>query len=846
MIKTFRLFPSEFYEGANKNYYEDDYVYYIVSKIIRDNNFNVTELVVYCDNFYQRNLNVRQFKFFIKENFATHNTPSKLHAYYLTEEQISQLTIIEKFVETFDAVTSLDEHENVNVIKQFFARQSFDFSQLAPYVLAFDKCKTNRPKEFYISLFISFIRNKDDNLCSLEDLLSKVNQVTTEIPLFVLFGKTTINELFIANSLYYFNDVKDLPLDVFASISILNFDLVYKCINSILLTNEEFINDLRISISSIKQHNLEVINYRYSQNKKTLEEIASIYNLTRERIRQIELKTTIKILEATENLASEAYLFFHNNVKGHEKRYCNSRYLKPFFDTDMLYSVFLLILSNSKWLIKYDSKLDIIYDSSLVTPNELAEEVIDKFGDYIVKQDIEKLNDFEKLVVNSNYRNIYDSDVYLKRGMNKRDFWAIFINKFYPNGFKIMSKDFDVLNEFMKETFNIRDYTDSREIDSFITASPNYCLIDRGTYKARKFCVQLPSDLINKIIDYIIENKPTVYYISIYEKFKSELIAFGVDNFFYLKGLLDPELNENFITKRDYLVFGDKLITTNESLLKFIRTKTKFSIDDLKTKFPGVKTYVFKNLMYKEISNNLIQVENQNFIYLDKVGLSFAAIKNLKDFIDKLFIRSGDMFLSARKIYARLVIEQKDLLNDLLIVKSNFSLFSLIQCLFPNDYNFRRPLIFKDKSIKLDSQDIVIKEFVIPKDRFTTKELFNFMDSRLLNRATVARTIENFHELIADNYIRIDKETFIRKEKLGITEDQIKEIESVLDMIFDTVDQLNTQSFKGYQMFPALKFHWNKYLLVGIIFTYLSSKFEIVDIIRSNAIGPTDYIIERI
>ena len=68
-------------------------------------------------------------------------------------------------------------------------------------------------------------------------------------------------------------------------------------------------------------------------------------------------------------------------------------------------------------------------------------------------------------------------------------------------------------------------------------------------------------------------------------------------------------------------------------------------------------------------------------------------------------------------------------------------------------------------------------------------------------------------------------------------------IANILSLLFTKHNEINTAYFKGYNIFPALRYSWNKYLLVGIIRTYLFDEYSIEN--TENNYVQTDFIIRR-
>jgi hypothetical protein len=120
----------------------------------------------------------------------------------------------------------------------------------------------------------------------------------------------------------------------------------------------------------------------------------------------------------------------------------------------------------------------------------------------------------------------------------------------------------------------------------------------------------------------LYQGKPVVYYQSIYENFKNELSEINVNNYFFLKGLIDPYFPKDFQTKRNYVLYHDSKLTGLQSIGKFIEnTSGTFSINDLQNQFIGVKDYTFYNLLSQESEKGLIWLANKKFIYLHNINI---------------------------------------------------------------------------------------------------------------------------------------------------------------------------------------------------------------------------------
>ena len=101
----------------------------------------------------------------------------------------------------------------------------------------------------------------------------------------------------------------------------------------------------------------------------------------------------------------------------------------------------------------------------------------------------------------------------------------------------------------------------------------------------------------------------------------------------------------------------------------------------------------------------------------------------------------------------------------------------------------------------------------------------------------------NFMEDLSDEYVQINQDTMIRKEKIEISKEKLEKIEEILNLLVKD-KEFTTESFDGYFIFPRLNRPWNKYLLIGIIRSFFKNKYEVEN--TTKFYDTTDFIIMRI
>ena len=372
----------------------------------------------------------------------------------------------------------------------------------------------------------------------------------------------------------------------------------------------------------------------------------------------------------------------------------------------------------------------------------------------------------------------------------------------------------------------------------------NFTQIDNGKYIPREYAVNLPEELTDKILDYIINNdSPIIAYNTIFEKFKNELEKIGVCNRYYLKGLIDEKLPEEFNTGRDHInTNSDNTISLSDVITKIFRGfEAEFTLNDIKEKLPGLKDYTYRSYISLEEKNGLIKMATNTYIYIDKLNITEETKKELKKYIDSLFVTLDSKIITSKKLYASLAIKNKELLKKLHITArfGDYELYFIIKYLFKNDYYYSRPIISQEEDATV-SEYALLQEYVKRLDKFCLEDVKSYL--RKMNFRQLYSYL-NFMEDMSESFVQINRDSMIKKEKLNLTNEKLKEIHDFVEMIVGK-KELRLDNFDGYFMLPKIEKPWNKYLLVGIIRSYFDEEFEVEN--TTNQYFSTDFIVRRI
>lgn len=831
------IFYSYAIDQEKKYKYEEDYVkYFIIKKINKSGSMDKYDLYNWLKNEYSLNINWSRFNQFVSKNFIEQE--NKVNISSLQTELIEKTKQFERVLFQLEWEKEEEIYKILN--HDFLKYNDFDLSKAAIYVLTLKKAKLALTVDEILYTYFAFIYNLDNYFIKADLAINSIDPTYYCIPINLLFKSTVVNKIFLLNGVNYVREIPSLNVSFVLVAILADLDFSLSIIDSLGDDAENnLIEKIKICFNSLRHREYETLSLRngFESAQFTLEEIGGKYDLTRERVRQIESKATGKIIANSIDMQNQIYAMFFSLAKI-EKRYITVEAIKGYLKSELLTNYLLFVISVADFKVKYDPNLCVIYYVDLTSVDDLCKEVMDICGSFFSIADFNALNQFEKSVVRLNYK-LINNTIYVEKSFNTKELVGVILDEYFSEGYRIgCADDYTKLKEKFEERFGVcDDFSSERSIVGFIDRL-GFCQIDKGTYKNRANCVSLPEELIDKMINYVLMNSPTVFYTSIYSKFETELRELGVTNYYYLKGLLDPLFPREFKTKRNYVSTTENFISSNDAILSFMRSfNGEFKLLDLKNKFAGVKDYTLYNVIYSEIENGLVWLSGKSFIYLNKVVITDETKTEFKQFIDNMFSLMSTNAVSSRKIFARLSLTNRGLLQRLKIARDNFSTFSLIKCLFPNDYGFNRPIISKNKNEQITTYNLIVN-YVMSLDSFNLKAINNYV-SKMNIRGLYSYLA--FMEDMSDEFVQVNIETMVKKGRINIDQKKLDETQSLIELIIKRFGKLDTRQFNGYQMFPNIGYHWNKYLLVGIVRTYLFDKFTIDN--TTNFYNDTDFII---
>ena len=826
----------------NETIYEEEFIQYLIaSKLWKMDYFSKEDVLKALWNFYGKEL--------IKPNAINTFCANKFNyiekkGFQLLADQAIGVEKVEKFKNKLNEYKTLTEGELCHFINENIRKTDYDIEETLKYVTLLDMLNNNyQNKEICYFNYYTIVKYSRKIYRDIYFKIKDIDEFFDKLEIAEIINNELQLKILFSNNINIIKDLKQVSINSIICIFSNDLKEIEKILKETGIKYQQLEEEIISGISKkLKPNEKIVIEKRYNHNEKqkrlSLEETGNLIGITRQRTKQLEKNAINKILSYKENFKILSYCLYKNLIK-EDELYVNEEEFSKSINNKELLQYLLLILELKELDITYDNEFKIIYNQKNTSIEEISKENLRPMENFISEKDLKRLNQIQKTLLEKEYRK-NKGNLYIKKGMNLSELYLYQIKETFKNGFRIGSEeDYKLLMQKVEEQYGkLEEIPSMRSIQGMIERA-ELITKDKGLYIAKEYSATIPEDLLNEILEFIVDNQTTIYYRTIFDKFKTKLEEYGIDNYFYLKGCIDDKLPKEFSTKRDYITISEMDYTPRDMIIDTFKSfEGEFSIEDIKEKIPGLNDYTYNNYIYSEKENGLIRIDSKCYIYFDKLKIEKEAIEELKKYIENMFIQFDTKILSSRKIYAKLRISNQELFDKLHLKRGHFELFSIINYLY-KDYFYCRPFISKEKITK--TTDMLIKEYAQSLEMFNHEKIQNYIQRMNIGGLYSYLT---FMEDMSDDYVQINIDTMIRKDKFKITNEQIQRIEKLIDLILDNYKCISTENFNGYAMLPKLEMPWNKYLLIGIIRSFLDERFQVENTV--NSYNKTEFIIRRI
>ena len=596
-------------------------------------------------------------------------------------------------------------------------------------------------------------------------------------------------------------------------------------------------NKLKTFNQSLKQILLEFIEKNKSEsiisicsdraNNKTLQEVANKYNLSRERIRQLENKFLNKLNPLITSIILQ-------EMKNNSTNYISEAQIFDALECEEYYPLLLhtLITKSDFEYLKFANIFLINHNGTQNVEEKLAElskELIGSEGfNFLQNLNIieEMLNDnnlefisvdsYLTFLIDNLNAHIYGEYIFLEH-QTYSNLCVKIVKKYFKDGIKLSSDDdINLLRTYFHKEFGEFELPENNH--SLATRlSEHLIMCDRGKFTTIEN-MYYDQSIIDEIKDFIDNSElKSLYFSEIFVHYQG-VLAFtsNINNEYALHGIFTYLYKNEYIFSRTQITKKDGngiSISIEDRINKLIISKGEcISKNEIKQNIAGLSDFMISNFVFN--SDYLIQWEFGKYNSMQNLSINEEESDSLHILLDEI-LETNNGYSSEELFYKSVSSQMPNFISKNKINNSS-NLFYIINNLYKNEYEFSRPHICKKGIVKnVTTKDIAL--YLLGDTRTFTKERFNTISKNMYWSQFTAYLI--FQEIEKD-YIRISNNNYIRYDLFHINDSVLEMIKSALLDLISNDNYISMINLNNFDNFPTIEYEWNNFLLISIIKRY--------------------------
>ena len=541
--------------------------------------------------------------------------------------------------------------------------------------------------------------------------------------------------------------------------------------------------------------------------KFTLEKCGNKLNVTRERVRQIEAKALRIFAKYQGSINLIAKISAEKNGYGIITPADIERYSEE-QSTELLF-----LLRNCKsGTYTYDEQLDVfiigddtLHDRVYAFVENLPEMFsVKKLPAYL--EIAKKENDLPSSMVEMAISEAYNltGEVYHRSRLTLAAVYSAILQDHYPNGIK--AYDPAEISRFRELVFETYGNVKMPENDRALTARiAGICILcGRGTYKLKQKEF-IPKELAKRIYNYIVNGDDSIYLMNtLFSVFEAELRKYGVDNKYFLQGILHELYGDKLVFTRDYVSTDEGETSIYASVVAFIeQSRYPVSKSQIQEKFPGITDIVISfsvgdpnvlNYFGEYLHTSKLHISPEEERYLDKVirrvcmdGMSH----HIKDFYEVINLEKPEILTRNAALYP-------------------FSAFSVLEYLFRDSYQFSRPYIAM-KGVEIGRPAERLHELLYGMDEFSFEDISDFIKE---NHFLIQSQLDYVNSC-NDKYLIVDSTTIKSIDSIGVNAEIASAVEKVV--VEEVTETMPISQLTCWASFPVIKTPWTEWLVYSVL-----------------------------
>ena len=678
------------------------------------------------------------------------------------------------------------------------------FGEFAEPYFAFKKCVdsaekrisalTSATKEKKLLPFIqAFAASTGEHLSDLVDICDENTKVISILSLFnLLRGNENIDA--ISKDLNYF-------------LQWLSFD-----IDTIISDISKRITNLLVGKNS---RTLDVFAMR--NNGKTLEEIGQELGVTRERVRQIEMKTHKTFWRVYNRQQYDLIMLVYSLRNGDGVIYFDElaeilgdfahmlwSCAKKMPESDFYYyekELKAIVVKGDSHIKKNDDLIKRINSAIAMLPGIIHSTELDTTISEIATQ----FSVPEETIRNyAEKRYKQDGRFYHDCRLTVPFMCSYVLKERFATGFKIADEyEGNRFRGFLKEFFgdSAKNIT-NRALDAKVGEIG--CLCDRGKYIHPDY-LTIEQSLIDAINDYVEQSsRNAIPFGEVYEALKHLFVGTQISNRYALQGAL-KKYGCRYQTTRDLIRKKDSVTMATE-LNDFVMERGRVHLSDILAEFLTLSELTLPQVVAR--CPGVLYEENGYYFHDSLLDISQEDYEEIRPFLTKI--------CETVPIHSKVLFDECGVRFDEFMLRNEIDsankLFSILSYMFSDELSFSRPYVAKENA-NVASVRRILLQLLEDYDTLSIDEILDICNDNNISYNSVTSHIQ----WLAPEWLKVDSETVVKRDYTGVTDDTIEEVVSIIDEMLESSGYVIASSVEDFIWFPEIDIDWSSHLVECIM-----------------------------
>lgn len=330
------------------------------------------------------------------------------------------------------------------------------------------------------------------------------------------------------------------------------------------------------------------------------------------------------------------------------------------------------------------------------------------------------------------------------------------------------------------------------------------CLCDRGKYVHPDF-LNVEQSLIDAINNYIEQSaRNALSFGEVYEALKHLFVGTQISNRYALQGALKKygckyQMTRDLIRKKDSVSIASELEN-------FVMERGRVHVSDILGEFLSLTELGLAQIVAR--CPGVLYEENGYYFHDTTLNILSEDYKNIRPFITEI--------CETVPIHAKVLFDECGVRFIEFMLRNEVDtankLFSILAYMFGDELSFSRPYVARE-SANVASVRKILLQLLDDYDTLSVDEVLDICNDNNITYNSVTSHIQ----WLAPEWLKTDAETIVKRDYTGVTDEVVEQVTSTISEMMEASGYVIASSIEDFIWFPEIDIDWSAHLVECIM-----------------------------